>query len=158
MARNLAQVCHCVLSLGPTARAVFSEIEDVLPETVLHHDGEGPLPFDTDTVDFVLAVDHPWDAVEVDRVLVHDGVLLAEHAVVGPSSTDPHGTEPTSLMEAERTLVRAGMTVERADTAHGTAPDSARFIVQARTLRRTDQGRTTMADLAADETPDVPRV
>lgn len=106
---------------------VATERLEPLGIEVHEHDSEAgqPLPFPDDAFDLVLARHEAYDPREVARVLAPDGVLVTQQ-VSGEDLADITaalgGTAPypeVSLIEFERALVRAGMTVERADTFTG---------------------------------------
>lgn len=106
---------------------VAAERLEPLGITVHEHDSESgePLPFPDDSFDLVLARHESYDPAEVARVLGPDGVLVTQQ-VGGEDLADITealgGTAPypeVTLVEFERALVCAGMTVERADTFTG---------------------------------------
>ncbi|MFC7457935.1 class I SAM-dependent methyltransferase [Brachybacterium sp. GCM10030267] len=109
----------------PVARARL----DPLGIDVLEHDAGSPgsrLPAEDDSVGLVLSRHQAFDPVDVARVLAPDGVLLTEQVggddlreVLEVLGIDPPLPDIT-LATMEHALCRAGLTIERADSFHGT--------------------------------------
>lgn len=94
-------------------------------EVVQYHCEEGArLPFEDDSVDLILCRHDSFDAADVARVLAPRGAFLTLQVGGDDLQEIPaaFGIEPpypeNTLMNAQNALVRAGLTVERADVVH----------------------------------------
>jgi SAM-dependent methyltransferase len=175
-ASTLAQLSHHVLAIGPAASRLLGRLHGTLAEEgvavlppddahavtrdhlgalgleVLEHDPAqlgATLPFPPERFDLVIVLDAPYDPAEAHRVLIPDGVLLAQQrghddlqelrgsGADGPLE-DRHAADPdraATLEDHRRLITEAGLEVESSETFHGTGTASSpRALAALRTV------------------------